>query len=297
MFSVIINNYNYANYIAEAIDSVLGQIETDFELIIVDDGSSDGSQEIIDGYDDTRIQVIHKSNGGQASAFNVGVEVASGEWICFLDSDDIWREDKLGLINQRIANLPENVSMVVHSLKGIDAEGADYSLGDTKLPNYQYLDAMKWMGMTNNLPPCSPTSGMCIKASVLKKCMPIDESVWRIAADVPLIIFAAVEGELAYMQEKLGSYRIHGTNLWAPDKNDEYKPLRNITMNYNAAALLNDLKPGRDGAWVLNPFRGPSVTRGMAWCDGQQAGSSGTRVAHFVSRLKMLVAKRIAGRN
>src|SRR5437016_2467824 len=85
--SVIVNNYNYARFLREAIDSALNQTYERAEVIVVDDGSTDGSQEIIAGYGD-RIAAVFKQNGGQNSAFNAGFSLSRGDAILFLDSDD-----------------------------------------------------------------------------------------------------------------------------------------------------------------------------------------------------------------
>src|ERR1700688_3577180 len=95
--SVLVSNYNYAEYIAQAIDSVLEQTYQNFELIICDDGSTDNSRTVISGYclRDPRISLITKENGGQASGFNAAFASSTGELMCFLDSDDIFRPAKL----------------------------------------------------------------------------------------------------------------------------------------------------------------------------------------------------------
>ena len=87
LVSIIINNYNYGRYIRQAIESALSQTHKNVELIIVDDGSTDESRCIIEEYKDRAI-VIAKQNGGQASAFNVGIMEAKGDFILLLDSDD-----------------------------------------------------------------------------------------------------------------------------------------------------------------------------------------------------------------
>lgn len=94
MLSVIIPVYKVEKYLARCIDSVISQTFTDFELILVDDGSPDKSPEICDEYvkKDSRIRVIHKKNGGLSSARNAGLEVCKGEYIFFIDSDD-WLTD------------------------------------------------------------------------------------------------------------------------------------------------------------------------------------------------------------
>lgn len=101
LVSVLINNYNYGRFIGEAIESVLSQTYQNWELIVVDDGSSDDSVEAAEAFRNKypeKIQVISKDNGGQASAFNVGVSAARGDIIAFLDSDDCWYADKLAEI-------------------------------------------------------------------------------------------------------------------------------------------------------------------------------------------------------
>lgn len=93
--SVVVPVYNTEKYLRECIDSVLKQSFKDFEIVIVDDGSKDGSPQICDQYAeiDTRIKVIHKKNEGLSMARNDGLAHAKGEYVCFLDSDDFWIED------------------------------------------------------------------------------------------------------------------------------------------------------------------------------------------------------------
>lgn len=89
--SVIMPVYNAEKYLDRSISSILSQSFSDFELILVNDGSSDLSADICDNYAaiDPRVKVIHKPNGGVSSARNLGLDNASGQWICFVDSDDI----------------------------------------------------------------------------------------------------------------------------------------------------------------------------------------------------------------
>lgn len=100
-FSVIIPVYNVEKFIHRCVDSVLAQTFSDFELILVDDGSTDHSGAICDGYarQDVRVKVVHKSNGGLSSARNAGLDQAKGEYICFVDSDDYIREDLLDTVS------------------------------------------------------------------------------------------------------------------------------------------------------------------------------------------------------
>ena len=92
--SVVVPIYNVEQYVGKCVDSILGQTYKDYELILVDDGSLDGSGKIADEYvlSDERITVYHKANGGLSDARNYGLDRARGEYICFIDSDD-WIED------------------------------------------------------------------------------------------------------------------------------------------------------------------------------------------------------------
>src|SRR5262245_3573828 len=86
--SIIVNNYNYGRFLRGAFDSTLAQAYPNKEVIVVDDGSTDESREIIASYGNQIIPVL-KENGGQASAFNAGFAVSRGESVLFLDSDDL----------------------------------------------------------------------------------------------------------------------------------------------------------------------------------------------------------------
>jgi glycosyltransferase involved in cell wall biosynthesis len=104
--SVVIPTYNRASFFKEAIDSVLSQTFRDFELIVVDDGSTDETPELLLSYGN-KIKVIKKANKGPSAARNRGIKAAKGEWIAFLDSDDVWKPDKLEKQVQFIKDNPD----------------------------------------------------------------------------------------------------------------------------------------------------------------------------------------------
>ena len=93
LVSVIVPVYNVAPYLEQCLDSIVNQSYRNLEIILVDDGSTDKSGAICDRYaeQDSRIQVVHKENGGQSSARNVALDMMTGEWVLFVDSDD-WIE-------------------------------------------------------------------------------------------------------------------------------------------------------------------------------------------------------------
>src|SRR3990172_7360951 len=104
--SVIIPTYNREKYIVETLQSVFEQTFTDYEVIVIDDGSTDNTSVVLKPYLD-RIVYIRKPNGGQGSARNVGIKKAKGEYIAFLDSDDLWLPEKLEIQVRYLDGHPE----------------------------------------------------------------------------------------------------------------------------------------------------------------------------------------------
>ena len=105
LLSVIIPVYNVREYLKKCLDSVINQTYTNLEIILIDDGSNDGSGDLCDAFlqKDDRIRVVHQSNQGLAVARNVGLDMANGEWIAFVDSDD-WLDENMYEILINLAN-------------------------------------------------------------------------------------------------------------------------------------------------------------------------------------------------
>lgn len=151
MISVIVPVYNVEKYLNECIDSILAQTYTDFELILVDDGATDRCPEICDEYakKDKRIQVIHQENSGLSVARNTGLDAANGEYITFVDSDDVVSKiylerllqtllaeqadivacDKTEFWNCKIPPRENHGSKIVKSMSGLDACNRVYRVG------------------------------------------------------------------------------------------------------------------------------------------------------------------------
>lgn len=102
-FSVIIPTYNRAGFLAESIGSVVGQSFRNWELLVIDDGSSDNTREVVHAFDDERIKYLYKKHEERSIARNYGISRAKGEYICFLDSDDLYFENHLQVLYSRIA--------------------------------------------------------------------------------------------------------------------------------------------------------------------------------------------------
>jgi glycosyltransferase involved in cell wall biosynthesis len=105
-FSVVIPLYNKAHFIAQTLQSVLAQTFIDFEIIIVNDGSTDNSESIVQQFDDPRIQYYLRENKGVSAARNFGITMAKADYICFIDADDYWYPDFLQSIHRNITRFP-----------------------------------------------------------------------------------------------------------------------------------------------------------------------------------------------
>lgn len=114
LISIIIPTYNQANFLKNAIQSVLDQTYTNWELIIVDNYSTDSTEEIINQFKDSRIKKFQiKNNGIVAISRNVGIKMANGTWVAFLDSDDIWFPEKISYCLSKAEN---SYDFVFHKL-------------------------------------------------------------------------------------------------------------------------------------------------------------------------------------
>ena len=110
MISIVIPTYNRAHLVPRALSSVLAQSFVDWELILVDDGSEDNTEEVVQEFlGDSRIKYLRKENSGSADSRNVGVNHSTGEFLAFLDSDDVWEPNKLEVNVRYINSNPEGI--------------------------------------------------------------------------------------------------------------------------------------------------------------------------------------------
>jgi glycosyltransferase involved in cell wall biosynthesis len=214
--SIIVNNYNYGRFLPQAIDSALYQSYPATDVIVVDDGSTDHSAAIMRQYG-TKIVPVFKENGGQASAFNVGVAQSRGDMLCFLDSDDIFHADKLMLVVAKCRTLAYRTSPILihHWLDCIDQGGAALSLRRRGHPHHSPLNLYEHAKKYRNMYfAASPTSGLAITRTLADKIFPIPQEHARLSADEYIVRTASLIGELYFLDVVLGSYRLHGKNNW-----------------------------------------------------------------------------------
>lgn len=209
LVSVIVDSYNYARYVAEAIESALGQDYPRVEVIVVDDGSTDRSPEVIAGYAD-RARTILKENGGQASALNAGFAASRGDIVIFCDSDDFLFPNAVASV---VAAWRAGCAKVQFRLAIVDAEGrrtGTIPAAELPLPSGDVVPIIAAGGAY--LYP--PTTGNAFARPTLEALMPIPEADFRLSPDGYLNSLAPFHGEVVSIPDEIGAYRLHGENRW-----------------------------------------------------------------------------------
>jgi len=201
MISIIIPTFNRAEYIGEAIDSVLAQTYKDYEIIVVDDGSTDNTQKVLEQYEG-KIKYFFKENGGEASARNYGIEKAQGEFIAYLDSDDLWCPEKLELQMQEFEK-DEKVGLVHTSMEVVTEDGT--STGEYK-PTSPAETPMDFLENKRIL--------MCVlvKKEIFSQLGLFDETM-RIGVDTDMWLRLSQKYKIKYIDKPLAKVRKHDTNI------------------------------------------------------------------------------------
>jgi hypothetical protein len=242
LVSIVVDNFNYARFIRAAIDSALAQTYAQVEVVVVDDGSTDNSREVISSYGD-RVSAVFKPNGGHASAFNAGFHASHGSIVMFLDADDALLPNA---VEEVVRAWRPGVAKVQFVLAHIDAQGR--ALGGTvpyspaQMPDgdirASILEAGGYVGV--------PTSGNAFGRTILDQLLPLSEPQWPQSADTSLEIIAPFLGEVVSLRKTLGCYRIHESNNYMLDQQLDPRKLR--------IKLIVDLQR----EWALSEFAGRS---------------------------------------
>lgn len=208
--SILINNYNYGSFLSESIESALAQTYSNCEVIVVDDGSTDCSREVIARYGNRIVPVV-KENGGQASAFNAGFAASKGEIICFLDADDLFLTEKVSSIVKIFENNPQAGWCFDRVQEFANETGTRYAPPEEWKCGPWDARAMLAKGITPSLP--TATSGLSFRRSELALILPMPEII-RITSDgyIKVVALGVAEGFLA--SEELSLQRIHNNNAY-----------------------------------------------------------------------------------
>lgn len=206
--SVIIPAYNSEAFITESVESALNQTYSNLEVVVVNDGSTDGTEDVLSPFMD-RIVYIKKENGGPASARNLGIKKSSGEYICFLDADDKYLAEK---VERQVAYLDEHPDVgLVFSDASILGGGflAQRESIHEALPIY-YGYVFPRLFIKNFIPILT----VMIRRGVLDKSGLFDEDRNLISIeDYELWLRIAMYYPVGYINERLADYRVHSSNI------------------------------------------------------------------------------------
>jgi hypothetical protein len=213
MVTVVVNNFNYAEFVGDAIESALAQRGTETEVVVVDDGSTDGSRAVIESYDD-RVVAVLKDNGGQGSAFNAGFEASRGDIVIFLDADDMLLPDTAARVSRLFARR-QGTAKVHFRLEVVDRDrrptGYFLPAAPVELPEGDVRNRV--LRSPDDIP-YPPTSGNAFSAVALRRILPIPEREYRfLGADVYLLNLVSLLGPLGRLDGIGGLYRVHGRNV------------------------------------------------------------------------------------
>jgi glycosyltransferase involved in cell wall biosynthesis len=240
LISILLNNYNYGRFLQEAIDSALNQTYSPTEVIVVDDGSTDNSREIIASYGNKIIPVL-KENGGEASAYNAGFAASQGDIICFLNSDDAFLPEKVAEVVEAFGDR-QDLGLCCHSVKWVDIDGKpsithSSQEGSSITKNrhrklkreYDLRADIKSGNVRNKLPDLPPTSGLSFRRSLLQQILPMPEAKNIGLKDFYLECAALNLSKILMLDKELALYRIHGSNAYAM-RNDWQKVKARINL-------------------------------------------------------------------
>jgi glycosyltransferase involved in cell wall biosynthesis len=203
--SVLINNFNYGRYLRPCIDSVLSQAYPDFEVVVVDDGSTDDSREILASYGEQILTVL-KENGGQASSFNAGFAAASGDILFLLDADDAFLPGKLA----RMAELYDR-NEIDWCFDRVTTEESDQPPAELQVTLFDKRDTLRKGGFPS-LP--VPTSGLSFRRNLLSQILPMSVATDVVLSDNYIKFAAAYLGRGAIVETPLTFQRIHASNRY-----------------------------------------------------------------------------------
>lgn len=237
IFSIIIPSYNHEKYIGDAINSVINQTFQDWELIVVDDGSKDGSLDVVAQFKDPRIKVLTQANHDAPFTINRGLKEASGKYFAILNSDDLIEPDKL---EKCLQSLRSGSDFLFGKLKAIDQDGQPMDQGDYRVV---------WMNerLNNSNEPFSleklltninflmTTSNYVFTRKVFETVGSFHEYL-RYSHDFDYVMRVVASGfEITFIPEYLGSYRIHSDNTISKGRQEAY-----LEPSYSMARTIRE---------------------------------------------------------
>jgi glycosyltransferase involved in cell wall biosynthesis len=239
---IVVDNYNYGRYIAEALASARAQTHPNVRLIVVDDGSTDDSRAVIEAHAGQIDEIVLKENGGQASAINAGLARCRGEVVIFLDADDVLEPHAVATLVEPFAADPA-LTKAQARMEVIDAEGRRTGVlkpdrhlplpnGDLRAAELAYPFDLTWMAM----------SGNAFRVEALRGLGPIPEVEFRVSADWYMVHLTALIGPVASLERVCSLYRIHGANNYELESAEIDVPHLRATIGYSRATARELLR-------------------------------------------------------
>lgn len=245
--SVVVTSYNYRAYVTEAIDSALSQTLKPKRVCVVEDGSTDGSMDLLSARygNDSRVEIHAQNNAGQLSAFaNGAARCASEDLIAFLDADDVWETGHLDAVCSVFAERP-SVDFVYTNMRYFGSRDGLYHASDRSrddgISTIQTCYAPIWRG--------SPTSAIVMRSELALRVLDVTNEMlrdWRTRADDCLVFGADLLGaHKFYLGQPLARYRAHNGNVWLGQKIEPHEEMRyrlrkiRLLAFYRSKACLN----------------------------------------------------------
>lgn len=226
-FSILMPTYNQANYLVASIQSILSQSYENWELIIINDGSTDNTQDIIETFNDQRIKYLIKENGGTASALNLGLEEIQGDFVCWLSSDDFYLEDKLQTDLDYLELHPD--CQFLHSAMYCTDDKVSY-IGELNTPNQLELPPPELQTSTFFIHNYVNTITTCISRELYNRAGTFNISL-KSGHDYEMWLRMSLLTELHFNEKRTSVMRIHNEQMTASI------PFR---ISLDAARFLNE---------------------------------------------------------
>jgi glycosyltransferase involved in cell wall biosynthesis len=217
---VVVTNHNYGRFVGAAVESACAQTHPRVNVVVVDDGSSDESRQVLRQFEG-RVELVLKDRGGQASALNAGFERCGGDVLLVLDADDVLRPQAASRVAAAFAARPQ-LSKVQFPMAIIDAAGVPTGArkpgghlraptGDQRRAELSFPFDLPWL----------PGGGTAFRGEALRRILPIPEADYpRAGADWYLVHLMALLGEAALLDEVCAEYRVHGANAYELDRDE-----------------------------------------------------------------------------
>lgn len=256
LVSVIVPSFNHARYVRECVDSVLAQDHPNIELIVVDDGSTDGSLDVLKSYGD-RIRLLQQQGGRQARARNLALAVARGELVAFLDSDDRWRAGRISAAVAAFRAQPQ-AALVWADYAFIDGEGRPQGEMRWVSPGGDFRRVL----IAGN-PICNAT--VTVRRAVLDQIGGFDERVPRVCDGAAWTQIAALGHRFVHLPQVVLDYRLHAGNdsaRFAPMTHDRDTALLAAAQAYVQRGVI--VGPA-DLTWLRGVLLHQFAFRAAAW--------------------------------